>query len=237
MPRLISRQKQIPNGFRFSQPEIRWMPKPFASFDVVVATLIAARAANPALVKQFGWSLDYETVANQVDESNAAHCIRNGWTNYVIGGDQGGAPAPFPFPRNRPAPPTLSQKLSNVAAGSEVIVEWIKSGAEAVPQEQANARAEVCAVCRLNGKGGWESYFTVPASNAIRAALRNRSEFGLSTPHDDKLGVCEACSCPMALKVFLPLDKFFGSMTQQAKDGLHPQCWILAEVKELQKIT
>lgn len=213
------------------------MPKPFASFGVVVATLIVARAANPALVKQFGWSLDYETVANEVDESNAAHCIRNGWTNYVIGGDQGGAPAPFPFPRNRPAPPTLSQKLSNVAAGSEVIVEWIKSGAEAVPQEQANARAEVCGVCRLNGKGGWESYFTVPASNAIRAALRNRSEFGLSTPHDDKLGVCEACSCPMALKVFLPLDKFFGSMTQQAKDGLHPQCWILAEVKELQKIT
>jgi hypothetical protein len=207
------------------------MPKPFASFDVVVSTLIAARAANPALVKQFGWSLDYEAVANEVDESNAAHCIRNGWTNYVIGGDQGGAPAQVPFPRSRPAPPTLSQKLSNVAAGSEVIVEWVKSGAEAVPQEQANARAAICAVCPLNGKGGWESYFTVPASNAIRAALRHRGEFGLSTPYDDRLGVCEACSCPVALKCHTPFDKFYNHMTQQAKDGLDPACWIRTEAK------
>jgi hypothetical protein len=70
-------------------------------------------------------------------------------------------------------------------------------------------------------------------SNAIRAALRHKSEFKLSTPFDDQLGVCEACLCPMALKVHVPFEKFFPHMTAEAKDALDNACWIRKEAAEV----
>jgi hypothetical protein len=115
-------------------------------------------------------------------------------------------------------------------AGSEALVEWITSGAEAVPQAQAERRAGRCVVCPLNGRGDWSRWFTVPVSNAIRAALRHRSEFKLQTSFDAQLGVCEACSCPNGLKVWVPKEKFYPHMTEESKAALDPNCWIREEV-------
>ena len=86
---------------------------------------------------------------------------------------------------------------------------------------------------RSNGKGGWEAYFTVPVSNAIRREMERKRTMKLGTPSDDKLGVCEACSCPLPLKTFLPVSNILSKIQPAQKAALHPQCWILSEEKAL----
>lgn len=227
MPRLISRQKQIPNGFIFYQPQTGWKAPPFASFDTIVNALIAHRRGNPFLAQKFGWPMDYETVATELDEFNAAVCLKMGWNDYVADAAPGGGPAPAPF-----LPPNNHQgRLQKLAAGARVQLEWILSKEDAVPADVANARAAVCATCPMNESGDWTSFFTVPISEAIRAAMAQRKGWELSTPYDDKLHVCSACLCPLPLKMHMPIDRILSRLPEESKAALHPECWIKKEGK------
>lgn len=233
MARLKNRQKFIPNGFKFYDPNLKWTAPLNASFQTICDGLRSARLANPGLTAAKHLATDANAIAEEVDAYNAHICESHGWTDYINSG-QGGAAVPFsqePPQQQHHHPPvaSISQKVRSVAAGGEALVDWITSGAEAVPKEQAERRAATCAKCPLNGKGGWEKWFTVAVSNAIRAALRHKKEFNLSTPDDDKLGVCEACTCPMTLKVHVPFEKFYSKMPQADKDALHKDCWIRSE--------
>lgn len=228
MPRLLNRQKQIPYNYQFYDPVIKWTAHRGSSFQVICDGLLTARLANPGLTASKGLSTDKNAIADEVDFFNASICERMGWTDFITGGS--GGPSPVPFPQ--PARVNPLRNLKNAVVGSEVIVEWIASGAEAVPQEQANRRAEICSRCPLNEQGGWERWFTLPVSNAIRTALGHKKEFKLETPFDDKLHTCTACSCPMALKVFVPFEKFYPKMSQSQRDALNkenPTCWIIIE--------
>ncbi len=231
MPRLLSRQKFIPNGFKFYDANLKWTAPANASFAVICDGLRNARLANPGITAAKGLNTDPNAIAEEVDFFNASICQQMGWTDFISGGSGGAASVPFTPPQLTPRPPYLRQ-LKNVVAGSEVIIEWIATGAEAVPSEQANSRAATCVKCPKNGRGGFETWFTVPVSNAIRAALNQRGEMKLETPYDGELGVCTACDCPMKLKVHVPFDKFFPKMSQASKDALNkenPTCWIISE--------
>jgi len=226
MPRLVSRNKPIPNGLRYYQAEIKFEARQNMSFQGLVQALIYARAANPHLVQKHGWSLDYDTVANEVDSFNAKICAEMGWHDYITDGEPtGGNRQPFHQPpQSRPGP-------LQVAAGAKPVVEWLMSGAEAVSQEQANQRAAVCAECPLNEKGDFTRWFTVPVAEAIRQALNARRSMKLSTTHDEALQICSACLCPLKLKVHMPIDRIWPKLSQESKESLHPKCWILAESK------
>jgi hypothetical protein len=225
MSRLKNRNKYIPNGFKFYDASLRWTSPPNASFQVICDGLRTARMANPGLSAARGLSTDPNVIAEEVDAFNSAICESHGWSDFITGSAGGAAQVPFPQPQHRPA----LNVVRNAAVGSSILIEWISSGAEAVPQEQANRRAEICSRCPLNKKGDWTSWFTGPVSSAIKAALGKKNDFKLSTPFDEQLGVCEACSCPMSLKVFVPFDKFYPKMTQPAKDALDKNCWIKSE--------
>ena len=212
---LRNRQRQIPNGIRFYIPQTKWVA-PGGSFSTIVDAVIAHRKLNPWL-KQ---SIDRTTVENEVDQFNANLCAQMGWHDYITGGD----PSP-PLP---PAP-SIGQRLAAVGAGAKVVVEWIASKEEAVPAEKANARAAVCAKCPMNEKGDLLSIFTVPATEAIRLALSQRSGWNLSTPDDYRLGVCNACDCPMRLKVHMPIDRIRSKLKPEQKARLHASCWIPTE--------
>jgi len=218
MPRLLNRQKQIPNGFKFYQPQTKWSPPAFASFDTIVTGLIANRQANP----QYNLPTDYNTVVEEVDAFNAEMCARMGWNSYITGASG----PPLTAPRRSPI-----QSVKAVAAGGETLVEWIRSGAEAVPADLSQKRASICAACPKNGQGGLTSIFTVPVSEAIREAIGQRRQWGLSTPNDDSLGVCDACFCPLKLKVHMPIDQIMVKLPATSKELLVPECWILAESK------
>jgi hypothetical protein len=231
MPRLKNRQQQVPNGLSFYLAETKWRPPRYASFDAIVMGLIGVLNANKEVARKLGWPIDYKFLANVVDEYNAAICQQMGWTDYISA--DGGQPAAVPFqapaPSRSPASPTPAANLKRLAAGAETIVEWIASGAEAVPGSQANERAAVCVACPLNAQGQLTDFFTIKASDAIRKAYQQRSDWNLTTLHDEKLGVCSACSCPMRLKVHMGLALILKRLSPEAKGSLHPQCWILSE--------
>lgn len=221
MPRLKSRQSQIPNGFKFALPEANWKSPPFASFDSIVHTVTAIVAANPALAQQKGWPQTREGIADWVDQFNAQMCAMNGWTNYY---NEGGGPADIP----KPVPLSVAK---NVAAGAKTLADWIGSGARPVPAGLAEARAKVCSKCPVMQQGDLSNFFTRAASELVRMQVQTAQELDMVTPYDKELGVCGACSCPMRLKVWTTLQPILDHILPEAKSALDKNCWILAEEK------
>lgn len=234
MPRLTSRERSIPYGYKFRIPALNWEAPPAASFDAVVRSAIAVLQGNPTVAKQLGWDLSYSAMADRVDEFNAIMAEKMGWTAYYTGRPGGASVnAPFTVPPATPYPPSLPGRFARAAAGGKAIVDWINSKEEGVPHNQAEARAGVCAGCSFNEKGDWLRFFTVPVSEAIRAALQQRRNWNLSTSHDNDLGVCNACDCPMKLKVHMPLERIKNALSQETAGNLPGHCWIRKELDAL----
>jgi len=228
MPTLREPQKQIPGGYQYYIPETGWKPAPFSSLDSIVTQLIEHRKGQPYLTAKNGWSLDRGQVLAEVTAYNVAVCVQMGYNDYLIGGSE----AIVPFPHTLP---NLLQKARRVAGGVETIVSWrVSDGAPTVSQELANKRASICTggddpqkKCPMNGVGGLEAYFTVPAARVIRAEVEHKKQMKLETPSDEHLGVCTACDCPLILKVWMPLDNILSKMPAEVQAKLHPNCWIL----------
>jgi hypothetical protein len=229
---LKSRDKQVPNGFSFydSATGFKSVGK-YPSFNTLVAQVIAARKGNPSVVIAHHLATDPALVADEVDRFNAEVCRGKGWGDFIRErGRNEPAVAPGPF---QPVPRPVAGKLASLAAGTAVVIEWLSSGADAVPAEQAESRAAVCAGCPMNDKldekKGWEQWFTLPWANGVKRTLNARREMKLETSRDSELGTCKACLCVIQLKVHLKLESFYKDMPQQDKDALHESCWILAE--------
>lgn len=233
--RLKSKQMQIPNGFKFIQPETNWQAPRFASFDVIVKNLIGHRQGRPDLVAKHNWATDYDGVAYDVEQFNVRLCLQHGWGEYLDGLDVGGGLPP------KSKPPSLAEVAQvNAAAGVakkiwsgvKTLNDWIDSGEPPVVPELANGRAAVCAACPQNKPGGFESWFTKPAAGAIQKQMEKLAERKLATPHDDQINICQVCLCPLKLKVHTPL-KFIKDHMSEAvlKDLLKvPKCWIVSEL-------
>lgn len=229
--KLKSRQLQIPGGFKFVQPEVKtWRPRGYISFEALVQQVIALRRGNSALLAK-GLSIDHDTVANEVENFNVAICQRMGWTNYITG-DTGVAPIPKPMaPQQTPGEVAAAAgKAKIIWSGVRTLNSWIDSGEPAVEQAEAERRAGICTECPMNGKGGLERFFTAPASEAIKRQFEKLESRKLATSHDAKLGVCEACYCPLKLKVWAPIrfikDNLSDSVITELRKGKN--CWILA---------
>lgn len=226
MPVLKEVQKQIPGGFQFFVPQTNWKPAPFSSIDSIAQQLIQHRRGRPDLVAKHGWSLDLGQVTAEVTAYQVEICVQNGWNDYLLGGGEG--TSFFPPPQ-----PSLLNRVRSVAGGAEVIIDWLKSGAEAVPSELSNNRAQTCSTCPMNQPGGFESWFTVPVSKAIRAAVEHRKEMNLSTSFDDQLQVCSVCLCPIKLKVHLDINRLLRDTPKATHDAFPQHCWIITEEKAL----
>jgi len=234
---LKNRQVQVPNGNRFHCPVTNYTANPYDSFNVICTNWAIAIRANMAKAKAAGLPMTMSDIQTRVDEYLSHICRQNGWFQYL----QEVAQQQPPFPRSRPfngLPPrhTPVQRVANIVVGSKTVVKWLASGAEAMPVELAEKRALVCAGCPVNSKNQpamadkpLSHWFTVPAQAAIQVAVEKAKEMKLSTQFDDRLGVCEACSCPMRLKIWLPFERFYDDMTEQAKNDLDRDCWIRAE--------
>lgn len=228
MNRLADRNRQIPNGYKFYQPETKWSPPAWSSFDSIVQLLVRHRAANPYLREKHNWAVDYESVANEVEAFNVKLCEQHGWTGFLMS-EEGKEP---------PKSLTLqfSAQLRAVAAGAETLVDWIKNKGEAVPLTQAVSRASVCAVCPRNERGDWTSFFTQPVSMAIRQLISKRNDWRLTTPYDSRLFVCSACLCPLPLLVHVPPETKWKHMSPEAKAALWDQCWLPKEINDPKRV-
>ena len=233
--RLISRQKFIPGGFRFFQPEINFRAQRNASFDVIVNSVIRARAANPAKLNIHKWSLDYNIVANEVDEFNSKICQAHGWDDYIQVPQLPTVPKAQP-PNQAKALQSLKDaavRAKELVAGAKTLIEWIDSGDNAVGQDLANHRAIICSTCPKNEPGDFTKWFTVPAAELIRRQVQKAQTRSLSTVRDEQLNLCTACHCPLRLKVHVPIDWITKRISPDQMTNLRqaPACWIPAEIE------
>jgi hypothetical protein len=233
MAKLNSRQLQIPNGFQFQQPEIKWKSTRFASFDSIVNSLISARKGNPHLAQKFNWATDYNTVADEVDAYNARICEMMGYSNYITQAGSGAPPPP------KTMAPQQQEKVQNAAAkarliwsGVKTLNDWLDSNEPAVAKEISESRAAVCAACPKNGKGDFETWFTRPASETIRKQLEKAHSMNLSTTHDAQIDICTACLCPSRLKVHTPIKFITPHLKPEVIEALRggKDCWIIREM-------
>jgi hypothetical protein len=233
MYHLTSRALQIPNGFKFIQPETGFQTSRFASFSTVVNAVISHRKANPALVAKHNWFTDYDSVAEEVDRYNAALCAAMGWTKYIMA-SPGDAPIPkskAPSPSDQKQVAAVAGRVTKIWSGVKTLSDWIDSGAPPVSKSVSEARAAKCVECPMNGKGDFTSWFTKPAAAAIASQVEKLKDLKLQTSHDAKINVCEACLCPLKLKVHTPFPFIRTHLSDQVVNELRkaPSCWIMEE--------
>lgn len=238
MSRLIDRNRQIPNGLRFYQPETQWNSQKavgqFPSFSILTQALMRHRQGNPALVAKYNWATDEASVGNEVDAYNAMICMSMGWTKFIVQGG-GFEPAPKSQPLSQIDPRQLNAaagRVRKIWSGVRITNDWIDSGEPAVPSEVSAARAAICAECPINGKGDFTTWFTIPAAESIKRQIQKVSERNLSTPSDEKLNICTACLCPLKLKVHTPIHFIKPHTSEEVLADLrkNPKCWIVSEL-------
>lgn len=217
MIKLKDRRKPGPNGFMYHERRTDWKswivdPTSQWDFGLLCQRYQEHARLNPGLAMP----VDLKTIEEMMDLANALRYAQIPGADIYITRTGESAPK-APAPRN---------PVVQVVAAGRVLVEWIKSGEEAVPVAVANKRAEVCATCPQNGTGDWTRYFTEPAQAAIKREYERRKEMKLSTPYDEQLRVCEACDCPLKLKVHMPIDRIRQALTGEQKGRLDPRCWI-----------
>lgn len=225
----IRRDKFPSNGgWKFRQPQFgNWENKmALVGFDASVKEIQRSREKNRALSAKHNLSTDYESIADELIQYN--RMIRN-------------IPDPTPpsfFWRSRNSPPSEGpaaagsswfRRLSQLGTGIVTISDLKRSGRDPVLTEVAEKRAGVCVGCPKNLPGDLFSIFTKPIAGLVRSQIEDKRRLKLRTTLDDKLGVCDACGCPMELKVHFPLDIIKKHMKQPEIDQLDPRCWILKE--------
>lgn len=249
--RLRNRSADTPVGWKFKQPQIS--PKDIVahSFALLVREVVKLRRANPGLSKQYALSTDVDAVSAEVEEFVAARCKAAGYDGFIT---DGGPNAPFPqAPQQwqhlqsggnaagagQPSkPPSWFRSLGQVGTGLRTLADWLGSEGKPVANELSSSRAGTCSnidgtgkMCPKNLSGDLTSFFTKPASELIRRQLSERNDLKLTTPYDDKLGVCDACGCPLKLKVHCPVEFILAHIPKGGEADLDPRCWILKEKK------
>lgn len=231
MVKLKSRTQACPNGYLYTQKQTGWVshlvdPITQWDFNRLCQSIRQHRLSNP----QFKLSTDLGAIQEEVDTLNAARvaAIPGGDIYVTNTGDVG---ASFPQPPHSSSLQALVVAAKAVSAGVKTILDFEDSGESPASHDLAVKRAAVCVDCPQNGKGGFERWFTLPASERIRKQIERKSEIGLSTPSDDNLGVCESCKCPLKLKVHFPIEFILKHMAADVKAKLDPRCWILSEEK------
>lgn len=196
------------------------------TFDRTVQEIIKHRLDNGAITARHNLRTDVAGVAEELENYTRA---RLGMP--LIGAEN----APKSNPQ-QPLPPVVVgpiEALKRTAQGVAPILEWLDGNAPAVAPEVSSKRAHTCAgdgpdsKCPRNVAPDWTKWFTVKASETIKARIEKRQELKLSTPYDEKLGLCSACLCPLQTKVHEPLDIILKHLKPEVRADLDPRCWIL----------
>jgi len=230
---LKDRNRPLPNGVSVYDSGTGFKAPAFASFSQQCQGVLQARLANPGLCKRYRLSTDMAEIENFVSGFLGKVAFDNNWEGYYYVADGGGgASAGDVLPPSSRSGRSAS-RVAAVVAGAKTIYEWVNSKEEAVPSELANKRAEICVACPLNEQGNLIDFFPVQAAQAIGRELERRRGWNLSTPSDDKLGVCQGCYCVNTLSVHCPIETKLRHMPKEVFDALHESCWVRTEKEKI----
>jgi len=190
------------------------------TFDATVEAIIKHRLKNPAITKQHKLATDFATVADELEK----------FTMRRLGIVDSPKISPLRGLVNRAG--AVAVAVRALGHGAQNLLAWSENG-KVVPREVADARALICTAgapgntrCPMNGTGDWKTMFTEPAAELIKNQLAAKNSMKLATKYDQSLGVCEACACPLPLKVWAPLEYALRKMSKETKDKLPEWCWM-----------
>lgn len=235
MARMKDRRRFPPGEWQVLIPEAG-MRTPFAGgFNDAVDFLLAFTKKNASMTQKLNLPTDRFSAENWVDSYNAQRMIAHGYTSFV---EFDGSPADEAFMAQKK---TLLGRRVVGAAGrvrSASAAYWDMFGPHGpVDPARAEARAAVCVGCPENNQDpGAFGRFTQVAANKIMGLLGTLRDLQYSTSHDEKLGVCDACDCPMRSKVFARIEVIAEHMPEDVWGKLpkeNPTCWILREAGKL----
>jgi hypothetical protein len=224
--RLKSRRECPPSGFLVSIGTIA-RDKQFWSFAEAVAWFHGVAVANPHL----GLPTDPVKIENYIDTQNAVRVLGiPGAESYVI---KEGGPGHWETKKATLLKPVVAVggAIKQLAAGAEILREWLGEGAVPVARELAEARAETCVKCPENGLGDLTRWFTTFTSESIRKGVEALQKQDLKVVKHDKLGICNVCLCPLKLKVFTPLKHITPHLSAEVQAKLPAHCWMVTERK------
>lgn len=233
----VNVQNIPPSGYQVFVPETGFSTRPYTGLEDTVNELVFHRQAN----SRFGWPTDKDSIRAWVLSSVEAR-LRAMPGGAGMGWLVPDSPPPdqsFFLPRRQQQPSravvernavAVVEQVKNTLAGIGLWMDFFGSGP--VAPELAAHRAATCARCPQNKTdGNWLSQFNEAAAKEITAIFGSLKHAKLSTPHDEMLGFCAACSCPNRSNVWTPIDLKLKRLRPEAKAQLDPSCWVLAEEK------
>lgn len=226
-----------PGGWQFYQPETDWhAPGPLENtFDRQVDNIVAMRKANPAKNLPTDKAVAAADLEAYTEVRLAKTYSRNGMQKFMVQS----APTPqelkkkvssgTPFARNEPRGVAGVAGAGNRTAALE---EWLGAGGTPIDRELANHRASICENCPANQKAGWRDLITVGAAHALRLYLEIKNSMNLRLDLEDELGVCRACTCPLVLKPWAPIDHIKDNTDEETMEKhrkANAECWVVTE--------
>lgn len=134
--------------------------------------------------------------------------------------------------QNEHADRAEAKGLKYAFRGAEAIFEFLGPDASPVEQSVAEARADLCLSCPLNGPAkGWIQTVAKGVAVATKEYFRIKDNLKLETSLDRNLGICKACWCPIKLKVWMPIGHIIDNTAEEMLEDFHEDCWILKEME------
>lgn len=221
-----------PGGWKFTQPQTGWSMPSGLGFHMAVQTIIQHRLQNP----RFKLATDKETVADELDAYTCA--ILKHDPNYCIDVSQQPFIPPLPVTRQPAGANRVSALKENAVAASKFIknstigirswIEWFGNG-QLASQSLADRRAGICVSCPQNTKGDLMERFGASVGMEILEIFTTLNNLDTHTKLDDRLHICNVCSCPLKAKVWCPIEIATKHLDDKAKSKLPDFCWLLKE--------
>lgn len=224
----VLNENEFPNkGWQFRQPQTGWTnPMAMVGFKASVLAIVKHRMANKAVTAKHNLSTDPDVVAEELRKFTRLRlgipepASFRGRNSLLAHSPKGGVVAE----EDRAS---FFRQIARAGTGLITLGDWLGHESDAVPKEVSESRAAICATCPRNQAGDLLSFFTKPASEWIRRQLEERKQLKLATSHDEHLGICDACGCPLKLKVHTPLKFITDHMKPEETKRLDERCWIL----------
>lgn len=133
----------------------------------------------------------------------------------------------------------INRQLENVKAaadGGRILVDWLGEGAKPVPINLAQKRADVCMYggidgepCPENKDGHSFLRLTAETVRAIAEQMHAKEHLKLRVKEEHQLHSCKICTCPLPLKVHVPLKHILEHTDEETLNAFPNHCWIVTE--------
>jgi hypothetical protein len=124
----------------------------------------------------------------------------------------------------------LLDRASKYIHGITVLKDWIGDGGFSVDQHTAQSRTNKCLLCPMNKPG---LKLADAVSGEIKKQMELKRDIQLRVIGEKALFTCEACLCPLPLKVWTPIQNIW--LDPEEYEHYWSDCWLVAESKEYHK--